>query len=84
MSTFVPTKHNLREALLFCFNLKKCAADGHRLQDEAYGEYAPSIKTCEYGFRCFKSGDFDTSKKESEGRPANAVHPVGSARNDLL
>ena len=69
MSTFVPTKHNLREALLFCFNLKKSAADGHRLLCEAYGEHAPSIKTCEYLFRRFKSGDFDTSDKEREGRP---------------
>jgi len=69
MSTFVPTKHNLREALLFCFHLKKSAADGHRLLCEAYGEHAPSIKTCEYWFRRFKNGDFDTSDKEREGRP---------------
>ena len=66
---FVPTKHNLREALLFCFNLKKSAADGHRLLCEAYGEHAFSIKTCEYWFRRFKSGDFNTSDKEREGRP---------------
>lgn len=37
---------------------------------EAYGEHAPSISTCEYWFRRFKSGDFDTSDKEREGRPA--------------
>ena len=52
MSTFVPTKPNLREALLFCFNLKKSAAEGHRLLCED----APSIKTCEYWFWRFKSG----------------------------
>ena len=56
MSTFVPTKQHLWEALLFCFNLKKNAAEGHRLLCEAHGEHAPSIKTCEYWFRCFKSG----------------------------
>jgi len=67
MSTFVPKKHNLREVLLFCFHLKKSAADRYRLLCEAYGEHAPSIKTCEY-WR-FKSGDFDTSDKEREGRP---------------
>ena len=33
---------------------------------EAYGEHASSIKTCEYWFRRFKSGDFDTSDKECE------------------
>ena len=69
MSTFVPTKQHLREELLFCFNFKKSAAEGHRLLCEAYGEHAPSIKTCEYWFRYFKSGDFDTSDKEREGRP---------------
>ena len=50
MSTFVPAKQHLREALLFCFNLKKSLAEGHRLLCEAYGEHAPSIKTCEYWF----------------------------------
>ena len=69
MSTFVPTKQQLWEALLFCFNLKKSASEGHRLLCEAYREHAPSIKTCEYWFRRFKSGDFDTSDKRREGRP---------------
>ena len=68
MSTFVPIKQHLREALLFCFNLKNCAAEGHRLLWEAYGEHSPTIKTCEYWFRRFKSGDFDTSDKERKGR----------------
>ncbi|UYV69955.1 SETMAR [Cordylochernes scorpioides] len=71
MSTFLPTKHNLREALLFCFNLKKSATDGHRLLCEAYGKHALSIKSCEYWFRRFKSGDFDTRDKERGGRPIN-------------
>ncbi|UYV75017.1 hypothetical protein LAZ67_12002115 [Cordylochernes scorpioides] len=47
----------------------KCAADGHRLLCEAYGEDALSIKACEYWFRRFKSGDFDTRDKERGGRP---------------
>ena len=68
MSTFVPTKQHLREALLFCFNLKKSAAEEHRLLCEAYGEHATSIKTCKYWSRNFKSGDVDTSDKEREGR----------------
>ncbi|GFW65556.1 mariner Mos1 transposase [Trichonephila clavipes] len=34
-----------------------------------FGEYALPIKTCEYWFRHFKSGYFDTSDKEREGRP---------------
>ena len=40
----------------FCFNLKKSAAERHLLLCEAYGEHAPSIKTCEYWLRRFKTG----------------------------
>ncbi|UYV70850.1 SETMAR [Cordylochernes scorpioides] len=35
----------------------------------AYGKHALSIKSCEYWFRRFKSGDFDTRDKERGGRP---------------
>ncbi|UYV65846.1 hypothetical protein LAZ67_3005622 [Cordylochernes scorpioides] len=45
------------------------ATDGHRLLCEAYGKHALSIKSCEYWFRRFKSGDFDTRDKERGGRP---------------
>ncbi|UYV70421.1 SETMAR [Cordylochernes scorpioides] len=47
----------------------KSANDGHRLLCEAYGKHALSIKSCEYWFRLFKSGDFDTRDQEREGRP---------------
>ncbi|UYV64255.1 SETMAR [Cordylochernes scorpioides] len=46
----------------------KSATDGHRLLCEAYGKHALSIKSCEYWFRRFKSGDFDTRDKERGGR----------------
>jgi len=35
---------------------------------KTYREFFPSIKTCEYWFRRFRSGDFDVSKKRS-GQP---------------
>ena len=69
MSNFVPTKHNLREALLFCFHLKKSAAEAHRMVLEAYGDYTPSISSCEKWFQKFKSGDFSTEDKERPGQP---------------
>ncbi|UYV80921.1 SETMAR [Cordylochernes scorpioides] len=47
----------------------KSATDGHRLLCEANGKHALSIKSCEYWFRRFKSGDFDTRDKERGGRP---------------
>ncbi|EFN83548.1 hypothetical protein EAI_06454, partial [Harpegnathos saltator] len=61
-------KQHLREALLFCFNLKKSAAEARRLLEEAYGEHAQSKTTCEDWFKRFRSGDFDTDKEHS-GRP---------------
>jgi len=69
MSSFVPTKRNLREALLFCFHLKKLATESLRLLSEAYGDYAPLISICEYWFRRFKSGDFDLEDKERPSQP---------------
>ncbi|UYV71384.1 SETMAR [Cordylochernes scorpioides] len=49
--------------------LQKSSTDGHRLLCEAYGKHALSIKSCEYWFRRFKSGEFDTRDKERGGRP---------------
>ncbi|EGI59857.1 Mariner Mos1 transposase, partial [Acromyrmex echinatior] len=48
ISNFVPTKRNLREALLFYFHLKKNAAESQRMLSEAYGNYIPSVSTYEY------------------------------------
>ena len=36
----------MREALLFCFNLKKSAAESHRMLVKAYGDNALSETTC--------------------------------------
>jgi len=69
MSNYVPTKQHLRGVLLFFFNSKKSAAESHQLLLETYGDYTPSIKTCEYWFRRFKSGNFDTEDKERPDQP---------------
>ena len=45
--------------MLFCFHLKKNATENQRMLPEAYGDYTPSISTCEYWFRRYKKGDFD-------------------------
>ena len=67
MSNYVPTKHHLREVLLFLFNSKKSATESHRLLSGTYLDYTPSIKTCAHWFRRFKSGDFDTEAKDGPG-----------------
>lgn len=59
----------MREVLLFFFNSKKSAVESHRLLWETYGEHTPLVKTCEYWFRRFKSGDFDIEDKKRPGQP---------------
>jgi len=38
MSNFVPGNYDLRITLIFCYHLKKTAAESHRKLVEAYGE----------------------------------------------
>ena len=40
MSNFVNGNYDLRTALIFCYHLKKTAAESHRMLVEAYGEHA--------------------------------------------
>ena len=68
MSSFVPTNYDLRTALLFCFHLKKTAAESHRMLVEAFGEHALGKTQCFEWFKRFKSGDFDV-RNEELGRP---------------
>jgi len=54
----------MREALLFCFNLKKSVAESHRMLVEAYGDNALSETTCRNWFRQFNDDNFDLSNKK--------------------
>lgn len=69
MSSFEPNKRHLRELLIDFFNLKKSAAEAHRLLVEAYGEAALSERSCREWFHKFKNGEFDVEDKERSGRP---------------
>ena len=40
MSNFVPGNYDLRTALIFCYHLKKTAAESHRMLVETYDEHA--------------------------------------------
>jgi len=59
----------MREALLFCFNLKKSAAESHRMLVEAYSDNTLSETTCRDWFPRFKDDNFDLSDKKRENRP---------------
>lgn len=68
MSNFVPESDDLRKALIFCFHLKKSAAESHRMLVEAYGDHALSEATCKRWFQRFRNNDFDV-RNEERGRP---------------
>jgi len=55
MLSFEP-KYHLRELLIYFFNLKKSAAEAHRLLVEAYGDTALSERSCHEWFQKFKNG----------------------------
>ena len=69
MSNFVPEKVFLRGVLLHYFNMKKTAAESHRILVEVYGEHALGERTCQKWFARFKSGDFDLEDEERPGQP---------------
>ena len=68
MSSFLPEKEHMQEALLFCFNSKKSAPELHRMLVEAYDDSALSETTRRDWFRRFKDGNFDLSDKRRENR----------------
>ena len=69
MSSFEPNKRYLRDLLIYFFNLKKSAAEVHRLLVETYGEAALSQRSCREWFQKFTNGEFDIKDKERSGWP---------------
>ncbi|GFX75927.1 mariner Mos1 transposase [Trichonephila clavipes] len=69
MSNFMPSDHDLRTALIFCYHLKKNAAASHQMLVEPYGGNALSRVQCYRWFEKFQNGDFDV-RNEERGRPA--------------
>ena len=68
MSSFEPNKRHLRELLIYFFNLKKSAAEEHRLLVEPYGEAALSERSCREWFQKLKNREFDVEDKERSRR----------------
>ena len=68
MSNFVPETVFLRGVLHY-FNMKKAAAESHRIVVEVYGEHALAERTCQKWFARFKSGDFGLEDEERPGQP---------------
>ena len=68
MSVFEPNSRQLWEILIFCFHLKKTAAEAHRIFSSTYGEAALSEITCCDRFQHFNSGDFDVEDWHGGGK----------------
>ena len=68
MSAYEPNSRHLREVLIFCFNMKKSAAEAHLMLSKPYGEAAISERTCQEWFQRFKNGDFDVEDRYGGGR----------------
>ncbi|GFT02891.1 mariner Mos1 transposase [Trichonephila clavipes] len=68
MSAYEPNSRHLREVLIFCFNMKKSAAESHRMLSNTYGEATISERTCREWFQRFKNGDFDVEDQHGGGR----------------
>ena len=72
-----PNSRHLREVLIFCFKMKKSAAEAHRMLSNTSGEAEfISERTCREWFQCFKNGDFDVQ--------GHALYLVGPARRSVL
>jgi len=68
MSVYELNSRHLREVLILCFNIKKSAAEAHRMLSNTYGEAATSERTCRECFQRFKNGDFNVEDWYSGGR----------------
>ncbi|GBP06744.1 Mariner Mos1 transposase [Eumeta japonica] len=67
MSAYEPNSRHLWEVLSFCFNMKKSAAEAHRMRSNTYGEATISEKTCREWFQLFQNGDFDVEDQHDDG-----------------
>jgi len=54
-------------------NLKKSAAEGHRLLVEIYGDAALSERSCREWFQKFKNSEFNVENKERSEKSKESV-----------
>ena len=64
ISNFVPGNYDFWTALIFCYHLKKTAAESHRMLVEVYGGHALGKSQCFEWFKKFRSGNFDVRNEE--------------------
>ena len=69
MSSFEPNERHLRKLLIYFFNLKKFAAEAHRLLVKTYGEAALRERICRDGFKSLRAVNLTSKTKNvAEGQ----------------
>ena len=68
MLVFESNSRHLREVLIFCFHLKKTAAEAHQMLSSNYDEAAINARTYREWFEGFKSGGFDVEDLHGGGK----------------
>ena len=68
MPVFETNFCHLQEILIFCFNLKKTAAEAHQMLSSTYSEAALSERTYHEWFQRSKSGNFDVEGRHGGGK----------------
>ena len=56
-----------RSCIKFCFNLKKTAAETHRMLQEAFGDNAVSQSKTYFWYKCFKDGRMSVDDNKHSG-----------------
>ena len=68
MLVFEKNSRHLPEVSIFCFRLKKTAAETHRMLSSIHGEAALSERTCRERFPRLRNGDFDVENRHGDGK----------------
>ena len=67
-----PDKMHIQHCMLYEFSRNKTAVEATKSICDAYPECALDVRTCQYWFARFKTGDYDLKDKERTGRPVEA------------
>ena len=75
-----------RTCIKFCFNLKKTAAETHRMLQEACGDNAMSQSKTFLWYRRFKDGQTSVDDDEHSGRPSTntTLENIAKVREAIL
>ncbi|GFT79297.1 hypothetical protein TNCV_3275481 [Trichonephila clavipes] len=72
MSAYEPNSHHLREVLIFCFNMKRYAAEAHRMLSNRYGGPLLLKERAESGFNASRTVTLTSKTSTAFGGTSSA------------